>query len=79
MNRTYDEAIGSGHMVPLISTMADHALFDVDQLAEYLGVPASWIYDNHSKLGLPSMKVGRRLRFRLRHVDAWLESRKQSA
>ena len=81
MNRTHDDALGGGRAVPLMSTevTADHMLFDVDQLAEYLSVPASWIYDNHLKLDLPSMKIGRRLRFRLSDVDAWLENRKRSA
>lgn len=50
----------------------------VDELAEYLAVPSSWVYDNHHRLGLPAIKLGRHLRFRECDVDAWLETRKRS-
>jgi excisionase family DNA binding protein len=52
-------------------------LLDVGELAEYLRVPVSWIYDNHRALGLPAIKVGRYLRFRTVDVDAWLDTRKR--
>ena len=52
-------------------------LLDVLELAEYLRVPQSWIYDNHQQLELPALKVGRHLRFRASDIEAWLESRKR--
>ena len=40
-----------------------HSLWDVATLAERLGKPHSWIYDNHAKLGIPSYAIGQHLRF----------------
>ena len=54
-----------------------HGVIGVGELAEYLAVPTSWIYDNHHRLGLPAIKLGRHLRFRTSEVDAWLETRKR--
>lgn len=68
---------GEGHES---ATQQTHrCVIGVDDLAEYLAVPSSWIYDNHHKLGLPAIKLGRHLRFRECDVDAWLETRKRSA
>lgn len=54
------------------SPVADE-LMTVQELAAYLHVPPSWIYDNHARLGIPSVRVGRMLRFRLTAVDRWLD------
>jgi len=59
------------------SSTAASTLLDVLELAEYLRVPQSWIYDNHQQLELPALKVGRHLRFRASDIEAWLESRKR--
>ncbi|WP_405431171.1 excisionase family DNA-binding protein [Streptomyces anulatus] len=45
-----------------------------DQLATYLGVPKSTIYQWSSRGGgVPLFRVGRHLRARWSDVDAWLE------
>ena len=47
-------------------------LLTVETLAEYLGKPKSWVYDNAHEI--PHMKVGREYRFRKSEVDLWLEA-----
>lgn len=50
------------------------ALLTVEELAEVLHVPRSWIYDRTRKKKIPHVKVGRYPRFDLNEVLAWLES-----
>ena len=51
-------------------------LMNLDQLAQFLGVTPRWIYNNHQKLGIPALQIGRTLRFRPCDVDAWLDTRR---
>ena len=46
---------------------------EIEGVAEYLGVPVSRVRYMRS-VGLPARRIGRRLLFDLRQVDAWLES-----
>lgn len=73
------EALAIGDInVPTQTRQERHrGVIGVDELAEYLAVPSSWVYDNHYKLGLPAIRLGRHLRFRERDVDSWLETRKR--
>lgn len=49
------------------------ALLTVDELADYLQVPAKTIYAwRHKNSGPPGFRVGRYLRFRASDVEAWL-------
>jgi len=43
-----------------------------EQVAEHLGKPVSWLYQNAERLGIPRRRLGNHLRFRLSEVDAWL-------
>ncbi|WP_344917427.1 helix-turn-helix domain-containing protein [Streptosporangium oxazolinicum] len=45
----------------------------VEDVADYLGVPKSTVYDQWKTWGLPAYRVGRNLRFRERNVESWLE------
>lgn len=47
-----------------------------EQLAEYLGMTPRWVFTNHKKLGIPSLQLGRTLRFRREDVEAWLDTRR---
>lgn len=47
---------------------------DVNELAAFLAVPCSWIYQHTSDGDIPYMKVGRYVRFWLPDVLAWLGS-----
>lgn len=46
-------------------------LLTVDDLGRRLQKPNSWIYNNIGVL--PSIRVGRQLRFRAQAVEAWLD------
>jgi excisionase family DNA binding protein len=45
---------------------------ELDGVAEYLGVSVRRVRDLRER-GLPAKRIGRRLLFDLREVDAWLE------
>ncbi|NRQ38264.1 helix-turn-helix domain-containing protein [Nonomuraea sp. NN258] len=45
----------------------------VEEVAAYLGVPKSTVYDRWKDWGLKGYRVGRYLRFRERNVETWLE------
>lgn len=46
------------------------------ELAEYLGVPIATLYVwRHRRLGPPSFKAGRHLRYRRRDVEQWIDNR----
>jgi excisionase family DNA binding protein len=45
----------------------------IEGVAEYLGVPMSRVRYMRER-GLPAKKIGKRLLFDLRQVDAWLEA-----
>ncbi len=51
------------------------ALLTVEELAQTLKVPRSWIYDRvrRKKDAIPHMRVGRYPRFDLKQILAWLE------
>ncbi len=53
-------------------------LLTVDELAESLSVPKSWVYSRTRETGpdsIPMIKVGKYRRFVLADVLAWLEKR----
>jgi excisionase family DNA binding protein len=47
----------------------------VDQLSALLGIPKGTLYQWSSKgVGPPTYRAGRRLRYRLDQVEAWVEA-----
>jgi excisionase family DNA binding protein len=62
---------------PMLSNTARHnekdALLDVAQLADYLNVSSSWIYDRIRENEMPHSKLGKYLRFRRHDIDKWVE------
>ena len=55
-------------------------LLTVDELAEFLNVPKSWVYSRTRETGpdsIPMIKVGKYRRVVLADVLAWLESQQQ--
>lgn len=77
-NECSDQSSPDGETLTLATEENRRGVIGVDELAEYLAVPSSWIYDNHHRLGLPAIRLGRHLRFRKDDVDAWLEASKRS-
>jgi len=49
------------------------AFVSTEQVAEFLGKPVSWIFNNAARAGLPRYKVGNHYRYRLSEVAAWVE------
>lgn len=54
-------------------------LLTAEQVAEILGVPASWIYEQARKGRIPHIKLGRYVRFRHSAVEAWLDEQERKA
>jgi len=62
--------------LPSVSFGAE-ALLTVHEVAEFLRVPASWVYERtrrHGRDRLPHVKIGKYLRFRLSDLEAYLET-----
>lgn len=56
-------------------------LLTVDELAESLSVPKSWVYSRSRESGsdaMPKIKVGKYCRFVLADVLAWLQKQNDS-
>ncbi len=54
-------------------------IINVAEVAGFLGVKVSWVYDNYRSEGIPSYRVGRGLRFRQSDLEKWLDARKDAA
>ncbi|TFH64334.1 MAG: DNA-binding protein [Candidatus Zixiibacteriota bacterium] len=55
--------------------MIDQSLLTVDQIAAYLQVQPSTIYQWTHEGYIPHVKLGNLVRFRVSQVDRWLEKR----
>ena len=60
-----------------MASITQQALLDVEGAARYLNVKPSWLYSNADRL--PTIRVGKLLRWRLADLDEWLESTRLSA
>lgn len=49
-------------------------LWTVPEVADFLGVPRSWVYTHVADGTLPHHKIGRYVRFHPREIVAWLEA-----
>ena len=61
---------------PRVSPEAE-ALLTVHEVAEFLKVPVSWVYERTRRRGierLPHLKIGKYLRFRLHEIESYLET-----
>ena len=54
-------------------------LWTADQVALYLGVHVQTVYSKASSGDIPSLKIGRALRFRPSAVEEWLEAQQPAA
>ncbi|MEU4211188.1 helix-turn-helix domain-containing protein [Streptomyces sp. NPDC026206] len=48
-------------------------LMTVDEVADYLDVPESWVYGNWKTREIPFRKVGQSLRCRPADLERWLD------
>jgi len=64
-------------LTPLLkhnSKSSDNELMTVDEVAKYLKVKESWVYEKIHTKKIPFQKAGRFPRFRKKHIDKWLEN-----
>ncbi len=54
-------------------------LLSVQDVADWLNVKPSWVFDHHGVDGLPSVTVGRHVRFRRGDVEAWLAGQQSTS
>ncbi len=60
--------------------MDEEELITPDELAEYLRVPKSWVYDSVQTRDLPHLRLNnRRLRFKMSEVTQWLAAQTMAA
>jgi excisionase family DNA binding protein len=63
----------------LATLIADHQappnLLDADAAAELLNVPASWVLAEARANRIPTVRLGRYVRFRRDDLQAWIERR----
>jgi len=52
-------------------------LLDAKEIADRLGVPASWVRESARSGAIPHIRLGRYVRFDLADVEAWLEECKR--
>ena len=52
-------------------------LLDAREVAEWLGVPVSWVRESTRSGAIPHVRLGRYVRFELVQVEAWLEECRQ--
>lgn len=49
------------------------ALLTAGEVAELLGVPTSWVYEQSRAGRIPTVTLGRYRRYRREAIDAWLD------
>lgn len=57
----------------------NRTLMTTRDVADYLSVPASRVYDCWRTWGLPAIRVGTQLRFRQADIDRWIEAQREGA
>jgi excisionase family DNA binding protein len=51
----------------------DGSLLTADQVAQILGVPKSWVYEQSRNGRIPTVTLGRYRRYRAESIAAWVE------
>lgn len=55
-----------------LTASVDTPLLTIDQLANHLQVPKSWIYERTRGNSIPHHRIGKYLRFDLEEIDRWI-------
>ena len=53
-------------------------LLTVEEIAQLLGVPKSWIYDRTRRGAIPHRKLGKYIRFDPETIQKWLEEQNRN-
>ncbi len=59
------------------ATETAESLATVQDISRRFNVPVSWVYAKAEAGELPSLKIGRYLRFRACEIDAWLAEQRR--
>ena len=81
VERRYAGDVGETRNPVTGETAAADELLTVDDVAQWLKVPPSWVYERTRRRGegrLPVIKLGKYLRFEESHVRAYLERQRRS-
>ena len=70
-----EEELAPGLPGPLMAD--DERLLTVHDIAERFQVPASWVYARAECRDLPSVKIGKYLRFEKLAIEAWFDKQRQ--
>jgi excisionase family DNA binding protein len=65
---------GTGQNHDHVFVPADSVLLTVDEVAEILRVPRSWVYSHQDQL--PTVRLGRYVRFRRSEIELFLDQQK---
>jgi excisionase family DNA binding protein len=49
------------------------SLLTAEQVAQLLGVPKTWVYEQSRKGSIPTVTLGRYRRYRAEAIEAWVE------
>jgi excisionase family DNA binding protein len=66
----------------MVGTTDVEPLLTVEDIAELLRLPVSWVYERTRKRSLnrlPGFRLGKYWRFRASDIQAWLETQKRTA
>lgn len=69
MNRKETKSKTSVRFIP-----KEAGLYTVEEIAAFLEVPPSWVYDRTRRGAIPVRRVGKYCRFDISEVDAWNKS-----
>jgi excisionase family DNA binding protein len=50
-----------------------HSLLTAGQVAERLGVPKTWVYEQSRKGRIPTVTLGRYRRYRVETIERWVQ------
>jgi excisionase family DNA binding protein len=56
------------------ASAASRSLVNAQEVAELLGVPASWVYEQSRRGKIPTVTLGRHRRYRLEAIQQWVET-----
>jgi len=59
-----------------MSKPSETDLLTVGEVAEYLRVPISWVYERTRKRAIPMWKLGRHIRIPRQELNSWLEEQR---
>ena len=60
----------TGNSAPLVGVA--RSLMSAGDVAELLGVPASWVYEQSRRGRIPTVTLGRYRRYRREAIEAWI-------